>query len=81
VRDQAAEASIAGIAQKVGLAGSGSAIVIGGLGLSDIAAIAGIVVGVIGLAVQVYFKRKQDRRERLFHDARMAGFKLPGDPE
>lgn len=53
------------------MAGSGSAVVLGGLGISDIAAIAGIVVGLLGLAVQVYYKVKANRREAEFHAARM----------
>lgn len=78
---QAAEATFAEIGKNVGLAGSGSAIFFGGLGISEIAAIVGILVGVAGLIVQVVYKRRADKREQLFHEARMMGFKLPGDPE
>lgn len=63
--------------------GSGSAIVLGGLGISEIAAIAGIVVGLAGLLVQVYFnrrnarvneefKRREEARQVALHQAHMA---------
>lgn len=31
----------------------------------------GILIGVVGLAVNIYFKRRQDAREQREHDARM----------
>lgn len=71
MQEHAAEATIAGIAQKVGMAGGGSAVVLAGFDINVLAAIAGVVVGVIGLVVQIYYKVKSNRREAEFHAARM----------
>jgi uncharacterized membrane protein len=70
VREQAAEATIAGIAQKVGLSGGATA-AIGGLTANEIAAFGGLLVAVVGLAIQWYYKRKADRRDAELHAERM----------
>lgn len=70
MREQAAEATIAAVANKVTYGGSGVAF-IGGLAASEIAAYGGLLIAVIGLIVQWYYKRKDDRREVEEHTARM----------
>lgn len=35
-------------------------------------ALAGIVIGIVGLCIQWYYRRKQDRREQEAHERRMA---------
>lgn len=75
---QATEATIAGIAQKVGVSGAGVA-VYGGWSANEIAAFGGLLVGIIGVVVAWYFKRKEDRRNQLLHDIRMRHYS--GDRE
>lgn len=70
IKDQAAEASIAGIAQKVGLSGGATA-AIGGFTANEVAAFGGLLVAIVGLAVQWYYKRKADRRDAELHVERM----------
>lgn len=71
MRDQATEATIAAVAQKVS-AGGGSLALVGGLTANDIAAFGGLLIAVIGLFVQFYYKRKDDRRQDELHRARLA---------
>lgn len=71
MKDQAAEATIAAVAQKITVAG-GSTAVLGGLTANEIAAFTGALVAVIGLLVQWYYKRKDDRRQDELHRARLA---------
>jgi hypothetical protein len=71
VKDQAAEATIAAVAQKFTVAG-GSTAVLGGLTANEIAAFTGALVAVIGLLVQWYYKRKDDRRKDELHRWRMS---------
>ena len=71
MKDQAAEATIAAVAQKITVAG-GSTAVLGGLTANEIAAFTGALVAVIGLLVQWYYKRKDDRRQDELHLARLA---------
>ena len=52
--------------------GGGSTAVIFGLAASDFAAIAGVVIALIGLGIQIYYKRRADRRETLLTDAKLA---------
>lgn len=48
-------------ATTVTYAGSGTAM-LGGLGANEIAAYGGLIIGVIGLLVNWYYKAKEDRR-------------------
>lgn len=75
-----AEAAIAGVAQKVAVSG-GTVAVFGGLTANEIAAIGGLLVALVGLCVQVYYKRKEDRRNQRLHDARMQGWMRLGDDD
>lgn len=51
--------------------GSGGA-VLAGLSVSDWGVIVGIVVAIIGLAVQIYFKRREDQRQARYWALRAA---------
>lgn len=70
VKDEAAEATIAAVAQKFSVAG-GSAALVGGLTANEIAAFGGLIIAAIGLIVQVYYKRKEDRRNEALYRARI----------
>ena len=76
MKDQAAEATIAAVANKVSYSGAGAA-VIGGLTANDIAAFGGLLIAVIGVVIQFYYKRKSDRREAEEHTARMDTLRGP----
>lgn len=70
VKETATEATVAAIANKVTYAG-GTTAFFGGLTANELAAIGGLIVAVLGLAVQWYYKRKADRREAEFHAERL----------
>ena len=72
MRDQATEATIAAVAQKVS-AGGGSLALVGGLTANEIAAFGGLLIAAIGLFVQFYYKRKSDRREEEIYRLRVRG--------
>jgi hypothetical protein len=64
------DVSIAAIASKATYAGAGTTIT-GWLFSSQFGVLAGIVLGVLGLLVNLYFKRRQDVRDQTEHEARM----------
>lgn len=71
VNQHAAEAAMAAAASKatnVGVAGMG----LGWLLSSQAAVLIGMIVGVLGLAINWYYRAKQDRREEREHLARMS---------
>jgi hypothetical protein len=70
MKNEAAESTVAAVAQKFAI-GGGSASIIGGLTANEIAAFGGLLVAIIGLCVQFYYKRKADRREEALHLARI----------
>lgn len=57
---------------KVASVGGGTAGLLFGLTANEVAALAGIVIGALGLLVQWHYNRKRDRREASEHEARMA---------
>jgi putative exporter of polyketide antibiotics len=61
MKDEATEAAIAGVAQKVSF-GAGTAAVYGGLTANEIAAFGGLLVAIVGVIVQWVYKRKENRR-------------------
>ena len=71
MKDQAVEAAIAGIAQKVTYSGAGAA-VLGGLSANEIAAFGGLLIAFLGWLVNLYYKRKENRRRDELHRARLA---------
>jgi hypothetical protein len=64
MRQEATEATIAAVANKVSVSG-GAAAVWGGMTANEIAAFGGLLIAVIGLLVQIYYKRKADKRGEL----------------
>ena len=68
---QAAEATIASVAQKTSLGGGGLA-VFGGLTANEIAALCGVLIALLGLIVQWYYKRLDNRRKDELHRLRLA---------
>ena len=71
MRQEAVEAAIAATANKATYAGGTTAVVFG-LAANELAAIGGLIVAVIGLCVQWYYKRKADRRESELHQERLS---------
>ena len=51
--------------------GGGAGAVVSGLTLNEAGVIVGIVVAVAGLAAQLYFGIRRDRRERELHERKM----------
>ena len=72
MKDQAAEATIAAVAQKFAVGGGGTAF-LGAINANWVAAIGGIAIGLAGLLVQWYYKRKSDRRAEELHRYRLSG--------
>jgi hypothetical protein len=70
MKEQAVEATIAGVANKVTYGGGGFALVMG-LNASEIAAFVGALVAILGLVVQIYYKRKADKRAEELHKLRL----------
>jgi hypothetical protein len=64
------DAALAAVGHKTAQAGAGTTLM-GWLLSSEGTAAAGICIGVIGLLVQLYYKRKQDKREQEEHEMRM----------
>lgn len=77
MQERAADAAVAAVAHKVTTAGGGVALW-GGLTANDIAAFGGLLIAAIGLAVQIYFKRKADRRDAELQTARLAAIREHG---
>jgi hypothetical protein len=65
------ETTIAGVANKVTYGGSVAA-ALGGWTANEYAAWGGLLIAAIGLAVQLYFKVRADKRHAEEHTARMA---------
>lgn len=74
MKDQFTDAGIAAAASKSTYTGSGLMIT-GWLFSSEAAILVGMIVGVLGLAVNIYFRVKQDRREEKEHKERMKDLK------
>lgn len=68
--DAAAAASTKALAATLG---GGGAMLVGGMTANELAMITGAVVGVVGLAVQWYYRHQEYRMRRREHEARMAG--------
>lgn len=67
----AADQTVAAIANKTTVAG-GSIAVLGGLTASEIAAYGGLVVAVLSVLIQWFYKARADRRAGELHHARLA---------
>ena len=78
MKDQAAEATVAAVANASAKAGAGT-VLFGWLTLNDFALVAGLVLTAVGVAVNFYYKRKAhqleaeaDRRAAELHAKLMA---------
>jgi hypothetical protein len=70
----AIEVGVAAVASKSTYAGAGTSF-LGWLFSSEFTVIFGIVVALVGLGVNWYYKAKADRRQRDWHEARMASLR------
>lgn len=77
MKDESVSAAVeitgASLASKTTTAGAGVA----GLGWvfsSEAAVFFGILIGVVGLVVNIYFQRRRDKREQQEHQARMKAY-------
>lgn len=68
--NQTFDAAMAGFGSKATYTGAGTTTV-GAFFTSEVGVIAGIVIGVLGLIVNIYFKNREDKRLQTEHDARM----------
>jgi hypothetical protein len=71
---EALEAATSAVASKSTYGGAATS-VLGWLLSSEATVVIGIVVAVVGLAVNWYYKAKADRRQQAEHEARMARLK------
>ncbi|MBS0200304.1 MAG: hypothetical protein JSR70_07615 [Proteobacteria bacterium] len=74
------EALIAASAKKTSLVGSVAA-VWGGLTATDIAAYGGLLIAVIGLCVNWYYRNLDNQRKQELHDAQLAGWRVQQEPD
>lgn len=64
------DSALAAIGSKTMFTGAG--VTVGaGIVSSDVGVLVGIVLGVVGLLVNWYYRARQDRREQAAHDKRM----------
>lgn len=77
MRDQASDLAIAAIGKNMAVGGGGSALVFG-LSANELAAYGGLLVAIIGLGIQWYYKRKADKRDAELHATLMAEHKQDG---
>lgn len=70
LRDQA-DALAVGFGKTATYSGGASAFVFG-LTANELAAIAGVIVALIGVCVQIFFGRRRDKRDAEYHAARLA---------
>ena len=55
---------VAEVVAKTGTYTGASVAFVGGLTVNEFAALAGVVIGLVGLGFQIYFGYRRDRRER-----------------
>jgi hypothetical protein len=80
VRDELAQDAVMAAIGKNMAVGGGSSALVFGLAASDLAAIGGLLVAIIGLCIQFYYKRRADRRDAELHTVRIAKIR-DGDDE
>ena len=71
MKQEAIESATAAVASKATYGGAGTSM-LGWAMSNEFAVLMGLVVGVLGLVVNFYFKLKRDRREQAAHELRMA---------
>lgn len=59
------------VAGKTGALGGSAGAVVFGFSANEFAAFCGVVVALLGLAVQIYFSRRKDQREQAVHVEQM----------
>jgi hypothetical protein len=74
MQDHASDLFAAAVGQKMAVGGGTTALIFG-LAASDLAAIGGLLVAVIGVCIQFYYKRRADRREAALTTAQMDALK------
>ena len=77
MQDHAQDLAMAAIGKNMAVTGGGSAVVFG-LAASDVAAIAGVLIALVGVVIQIYYKRRADRRDAELHAAQMADLRRNG---
>ena len=75
MQDHASDLVAAAIGKNMAVGGGTSALVFGGLAISDLAAIVGVLIAVIGVVIQFYYKRRSDRREAQLLAAQLEDYK------
>lgn len=64
------DTAVAAAASKVTYAGAGASF-FGWIASSEAVALIGILAAVVGLIVNVYFKRREDKRQQTLYEAKM----------
>jgi hypothetical protein len=59
--------------------GGGLTAIMGGLTSTDIAAFGGLLVALIGLLINIYYKHQDNKREQELHEARLRQFRIDDD--
>lgn len=72
MQDHASDLIAAAVGKNMAVGGGTSALVFGGLAINDLAAIVGVLIAVIGVCIQFYYKRRADRREAVWTAAQLA---------
>ena len=72
--DQTSDLAFAAIGKNMAVGGGSSALVFG-LTANELAAYGGLLIAIVGVVIQWYYKRKADRREAELHTALMAEHK------
>lgn len=70
IHEHTADAVVASVASKATYVGAGTSF-IGWLTTSEAGVAVGIILGIVGFIVNLYFKRREDRRQQEQHDAQM----------
>ena len=74
MQDHASDLIAATIGKNMAVGGGTSAVIFG-LAASDLCAVAGVVIALIGLGIQFYYKRRADRREAALNAAQLDALK------
>jgi hypothetical protein len=77
--NQTVDATVAAIGSKATQAGAATSVTSWVLS-SEFGVLAGILIGFVGLIVNVYFKRREDKRLQAEHEARMREMRLGSHP-
>ena len=72
------DATLAAAGSKATLVGAGASVA-SWLTSSEFGVLAGLVLGIAGLLVNWFFRRRSDKREQAYHDARMRNLERSSD--